>query len=54
MRERAAEIGAKLDIWSGAGTGEGDRFEHRRLDCLWEAAGWLPLAGIPGKGRMKW
>ena len=35
MRERAAEIGAKLDIWSGVGSRYGDRFEHRRLDCLW-------------------
>jgi signal transduction histidine kinase len=31
MRERAAEIGAKLDIWSGVG----DRFEPSSLHRLW-------------------
>ena len=35
MRERAAEIGAKLDIWSGAGTGTEIDLSIAGLDCLW-------------------
>ena len=36
MRERARQIDATLDIWSGAGKGHGDRVEHSRLDCIRE------------------
>ena len=44
MRERAAEIGAKLDIWSGAGTGT-------EIDL--SIAGSIAYGKRPGRSRLR-
>ena len=46
MRERARQIGAKLKIWSGVGSRHGNRFEHRRLDCLRNVDRAAPACGL--------
>jgi hypothetical protein len=46
MRERAAEIGAKLDIWSGAGTGTGTEIDL-------SIAGSIAYGKRPSRSRLR-
>ena len=51
MRERAAEIGAKLDIWSGAGTGTEIDFSIAGFGSRMGSGRVVrPVAGTSGRG----
>jgi signal transduction histidine kinase len=52
MRERAAEIGAKLDIWSGAGTGSEIDLSIGGSLAYGKRPGRVQSWGVPGRDKL--